>query len=263
MMGMIRDILARRELLAMLVVRNLKIRYKDSALGFFWTMLGPILMILVYAVFLRILRIPVAMPVLVTGIFVWQYLAMCLGDSPNAIIGSANLVKKAAFPRLMLPLAIVLANFVNFLLSMVVVVVFVRISGEPSGALTWLPLVLVTHVALCLGVSLILASLNVFFRDVQQVIGILSMAWFFVTPVIYDAGLIATVSANPVAQFWLNFAFHLNPMTGLLGLYRASLIGAPMPAPYLVIPSLAIAWLVCLAGVGVFMKLQGRFADEL
>ena len=106
MMGMIRDIVARRELLAMLVVRNLKIRYKDSALGFFWTMLGPILMILVYAVFLRILRIPVAMPVLVTGIFVWQYLAMCLGDSPNAIIGSTNLVKKAAFPRLMLPLAI-------------------------------------------------------------------------------------------------------------------------------------------------------------
>jgi lipopolysaccharide transport system permease protein len=263
MIRIVKDIMARRELLAMLVIRNLKIRYKDSALGFFWTLLGPILMILVYAVFLRILRIAVALPVLVTGIFVWQYLAMCLGDSPNAIIGSTNLVKKAAFPRLMLPLAIVLANFVNFLFSAVVVVVYVRLAGESFGAMGWLPVALLTHVALCLGVSLMLASLNVFFRDVQHVIGIVSMAWFFMTPVIYDASLIEKVSANPVTQFWVNLGFHLNPMTGLLAVYRAALIGAPAPAAYLVIPSLSIAWLICLAGGKVFLKLQGRFADEL
>ncbi len=255
--------MARRELLVMLVVRNLKIRYKDSALGFFWTMLGPILMILIYAVFLKILRISVALPVLVTGIFVWQYLAMCLGDSPNAIIGSTNLVKKAAFPRVMLPLATVLANFVNFLLSMIVVVGYVKVAGEAFGSLVWLPVALLSQVALCLGVSLILASLNVFFRDVQHVIGIISMAWFFVTPVIYDAALIDKVSSNPITQFWLNLLFHLNPMTGLLACYRTALIGAPAPEPYLVIPSLAIAWLVCLAGGALFMRLQGRFADEL
>lgn len=255
--------MARRELLVMLVIRNLKIRYKDSSLGFLWTLLGPILMILIYAVFLRILRIEVALPVLVTGIFVWQYLAMCLGDSPNAIIGSTNLVKKAAFPRLMLPLSIVLANFINFLFSMVVVVVYVRIAGEPFGQLVLLPVALITQMALCLGVSLILSSLNVFFRDVQHVIGLLSMAWFFVTPVIYDASLINKVSTNPDTQFWLNFLFHLNPMTGLLALYRSALIGLPAPALYLVIPSLVISGLVCLAGVTVFMKFQGRFADEL
>lgn len=263
MIRIVQDIMARRELLAMLVVRNLKIRYKDSALGFLWTMLGPILMILIYAFFLRILRIPVALPVLVTGIFVWQYLAMCLGDSPNSIIGSTNLVKKAAFPRLLLPLSIVLANFVNFLLSMVVVVVYVRVAGANLGPLALLPVALITQIALCLGVSLILSSLNVFFRDVQHVIGLLTMAWFFVTPVIYDAGLIDKVSAHPDTQFWLNILFHLNPMTGLLALYRSTLIGAPSPALYLLIPSLSIAWLVCLVGITVFMKLQGRFSDEL
>jgi ABC-2 type transport system permease protein len=263
MIRSITDILGRRELLTMLVVRNIKIRYKDSALGFFWTMLGPILMILTYALFLRILRIPVALPVLVTGIFVWQYLAMCLGDSPNAIIGSTNLVKKAAFPRVMLPLSIVLANFVNLLLSLGVVLVYVRAVGEPSGSWFWLPLALVTQMALCLGISLILASLNVFLRDVQHLIGIVSMAWFFMTPVIYDASLIEKVSSNPDTLFWLNQLFYLNPMTGLLALYRATLIGTPVPGPYLLIPSLAVAWLVCWAGSALFAGLQGRFADEL
>jgi ABC-2 type transport system permease protein len=263
MIGLLKEMAARRELLAMLVLRNIKIRYKDSVLGFFWTLLGPILLILIYAIFLRILRIPVALPVLVTGIFVWQYLAMCLGDSAQAIIGSSNLVKKAAFPRITLPLAIVLANGVNFLLSLVVVAVYVGLSSASFGPMAWLPVALVTQVALCLGVSLVLAALNVFFRDVQHLIGVVTMAWFFLTPVIYDASLVEQVSFGPLSPFWLKFVFYLNPMTGLLALYRSALIGSPLPEPYLLVPSLALGWVVCLAGVAVFMRLQGRFADEL
>jgi ABC-2 type transport system permease protein len=263
MIGLWKEVAARRELLAMLVVRNIKIRYKDSVLGFFWTLLGPLLLILIYAVFLGILKIPVALPVLVTGIFVWQYLAMCLGDSAQAIIGSSNLVKKAAFPRITLPLAVVLANFVNFLLSLVVVVAYTRVAAVPFGPVIWLPLALVTQVALCLGVSLILAALNVFFRDVQHLIGVATMAWFFLTPVIYDAALVEHVSFGPLSPFWLKFVFYLNPMTGLLALYRTALIGSPLPDLYLLVPSLALGWGVCVAGVAIFMRLQGRFADEL
>lgn len=263
MIRLLTAILERRDLLTLLVVRNIKIRYKESALGFLWTMLGPILMILTYAVFLKILRIAVALPVLVTGIFVWQYLAMCLGDAPHAIIGSANLVKKAAFPRVMLPLSIVLANFVNLALSLGVVWIYVRLAGEISGAWYWLPLALVTQVAFCLGISLVLSALNVFFRDVQHLVGVVAMAWFFMTPVIYDASLIEKVTSNPATLFWLTQLFYLNPMTGLLALYRATLIGAPVPGLYLLIPSLLVAWLVCVAGCAVFTRFQGRFADEL
>lgn len=118
MAGLIKDITAHRDLLSMLVARNIKIRYKESALGFLWTLLGPVFLILIYAFFMKVvMKFPIPMPVLVSGIFVWQYLAMCLGDSSFAIIGNANLVKKACFPRLLLPLSIVLANFVNFLLD--------------------------------------------------------------------------------------------------------------------------------------------------
>ena len=115
MLALLKDVYAHRELLFILVGRNIKIRYKRSVLGFFWTFLNPILLISIYAVFLRILKFydaknPVFLPMLVTGIIAWQYVAMSLSDSLNAIVGNANLVTKTAFPRIILPLSMVIAN---------------------------------------------------------------------------------------------------------------------------------------------------------
>lgn len=251
--------MSRRELLALLVIRNIKIRYKDSVLGFLWTLLGPVFLIAIYAVFLGIMRFSIPFPVLVTGIFVWQYLAMTLGDSTNAIVGNSNLVKKAAFPRVLLPLSIVMANFVNFVLSLVIVVIYLKIDRVPFGMMAWLPLAMVTQVALCTGVSLAMSSINVFFRDVQHLVGVFTMAWFFLTPVIYPPAMIMEKFANPV----IHLLFYLNPMTGLLALYRTALMGEPMPPITLWAPSLMVAWLVCAAGMALFQGLQKRFADEL
>jgi len=253
------DIVSRRELLGMLVIRNIKIRYKESVLGFLWTLLGPIFMIVIYAVFLGIMKVAIPLPLLVTGIFVWQYLAMCLGDSTNSILGNTNLVKKAAFPRVLLPFSMVLANFVNFLLSLVIVVVYLKIAGVPFGGLAWLPLAMVTQVALCTGVSLFLSSVNVFFRDVQHLMGVFTMAWFFMTPVIYPPEMVILKFTNPL----IHQLFYLNPMTGLLALYRAALMGEALPSATLWGPSLLVSWLVCVMGIAVFQRLQKRFADEL
>jgi len=222
-------------------------------------MLGPILLIAIYALFLGIMRFPMSMPVLVTGIFCWQFLAMCLGDSTNAVIGNANLVKKSAFPRIMLPLSMVLANLVNFLLSMVVVLVYLLIFGPPFGNPVWLLLALPAHLLLCAGVSMMLSALNVFFRDVQHLIGMVSMAWFFMTPVIYDASEISRLSSHPLIQT----LFYANPMTGILSLYRAALLGAAVPDAGAWGLSLAVAAAVFVAGLAVFQKTQWRFADEL
>ncbi len=259
MLKLLSDIVNRRELLAMLVVRNIKIRYKESVLGFLWTLLGPVFLIVIYAVFLGIMRFSMSLPLLVTGIFVWQYLAMSLGDSVNAILGNSNLVKKAAFPRVLLPLSMVLANFVNFALSLVIVVVYLKMVGVPFGLLAWLPLAMVTQVALCTGVSLALSSVNVFFRDVQHLVGVFTMAWFFLTPVIYSPEMVTQKFSNPV----IHQLFYLNPMTGLLALYRAALMGEALPSVALWGPSLLVSWLVCGAGVVVFQGLQKGFADEL
>ena len=259
MLQILRDIVSRRDLLAMLVVRNIKIRYKESVLGFLWTLLGPVFLIAIYAVFLGIMRFSMSLPLLVTGIFVWQYLAMSLGDSTNAIVGNSNLVKKAAFPRVLLPFSMVLANFVNFALSLVIVVVYLKMVGVPFGLLAWLPLAMLTQVALCTGVSLVLSSVNVFFRDVQHLVGVFTMAWFFLTPVIYSPEMVTRKFSNPM----VHQLFYLNPMTGLLALYRTALMGEALPSVALWGPSLLVSWLVCVVGVAVFQGLQKGFADEL
>jgi len=261
MLGLIKELAAHRDLLSMLVSRNIKIRYKESALGFLWTLLGPVFLILIYAVFMKIImKFPMRMTVLVSGIFVWQYLAMCLGDSSFAIIGNANLVKKACFPRILLPLSIVLANFVNFLLSLVVMAVYLIAVGPDFGAIAWLPLALVTHLALCTGVSLALCALNVFLRDVQHLTGLVTMAWFFLTPVVYDISMIAPITQqHPM----LGPLYFLNPMAGILALYRTALLGSALPDLALVSLSVGVTGVVFVAGVLIFQTLQPRFADEL
>ncbi len=261
MIGLVKDIIARRDLLSMLVVRNVKIRYKESALGFLWTLLGPVFLIAIYAVFMKIImKFPMPMTVLVSGIFVWQYLAMCLGDSSFAIIGNANLVKKACFPRVLLPLSIVLANFVNFLLSLLVMIAYLLWDGPNFGGIAWLPLAMVVHLALCTGISLALSALNVFFRDVQHLTGIFTMAWFFMTPVVYEISMIAPIAAKyPL----LGQLYFLNPMAGILALYRAALLGSPLPAMSSLLLSMSVAAVVCVGGVVIFQKLQPGFSDEL
>ena len=261
MIRLAKDIFARRDLLSMLVVRNVKIRYKESVLGFLWTLLGPVFLIAIYAFFMKlIMKFPMPMTVLVSGIFVWQFLAMCLGDSSFAIIGNANLVKKACFPRVLLPLSIVLANFVNFLLSLLVMLVYLMFMGPHLEGFAWLPLAMVIHLALCTGVSLALSALNVFFRDVQHMTGIFTMAWFFLTPVVYDISMISSITdKHPI----LGPLYFLNPMAGILALYRSALLGSPLPDFYLIALSMGMTFVVFVAGIMIFQKLQPGFADEL
>jgi len=187
-----------------------------------------------------------------------------MGDSLYAVLGNANMVKKSAFPRIVLPLSMVLANLVNFLLFMLVVCVYLLILHVVSGlalpglTLIALPLVVVTQFALCLGVSLIFSSLNVYFRDIEHIQGIILMAWFFLTPVIYPVSLV-TERFGPVLQT----LFYANPMTGLVSAYRAILLNLPFPAAGLLALSALSAWIILLAGLRLFDKLQVRFADVL
>ncbi len=159
------DIFSRRELVWILIERNLKIRYKSSFLGFFWSLLAPLSLIVVYSVFLGLIRFPMSLPVLVTSIIIWQFLAMCMGDALQSILGNANLVTKAAFPRVILPLSMVGANAINFLFSFAVLSVYLLIARVEFGALIYLPGIMLTQAALCLGMSLIIGTANVFFRD--------------------------------------------------------------------------------------------------
>ena len=218
------DIFSRRELVWILIERNLKIRYKSSFLGFFWSLLAPLSLIVVYSVFLGLIRFPMSLPVLVTSIIIWQFLAMCMGDALQSILGNANLVTKAAFPRVILPLSMVGANAINFLFSFAVLSVYLLIARVEFGALIYLPGIMLTQAALCLGMSLIIGTANVFFRDTEHVLSVVMLAWFFLTPVIYGPELVLDNFPR-----WVQVLFFANPMTGILVAFHSPLWSASVP----------------------------------
>lgn len=258
MVSLLKSLYARRDLMVLMVSRNLKIRYKNSTLGFFWSLLGPLFLILIYSIFLSVMKIPIDLPSLVTGILVWQFLALCLGDSLHSIVGNANLVTKANFPRAILPLSMVVANLANFLLSSLVLViylVFARVTFGPAG---WLPLILLTQVALCLGVALLFSTANVFFRDTEHILSIVMLAWFFLTPVIYPVDLVLQ-NFPP----WVHTLFFLNPMTGIIAAYRTALLSAADMPVAMTALSFGTAWAALALGLVVFQRCEPRFGDEL
>lgn len=250
----------RRELIGLLVGRNLKIRYKNSALGFFWTLLGPLFLIGIYTAFLGIMRFDINLPVLITGILVWQFLAMCAGDSLHAVSGNANLVKKTAFPRVALVLSTVLANTVNFALSLLVLGVYLLAVRAAPGPAGWLPLALASQFALCLGLSLVLSAANVFFRDTEHLLGTGLTAWFFLTPIIYPVAMLADLFTSRPG---LETAYFLNPMAGIVSIYRRVFLGTPAPPADVLVLSLAVAWGLLVVGWILFHRVERRFAEVL
>lgn len=265
MLKPVKDIYARRELLGMLIARNIKIRYKSSVLGFFWSLLAPLCMILIYITFAGILKWDLGRPdylqFLVTGLVVWQFLVMCVNDSLNAIVGSANLVKRTSFPRIVLPTAMVLANLINFLLTCIVLVVYLIVAKMSFAYLAYLPLIVVTHCALCLGMAMIISASNVFFRDTEHIVGVLTLAWFFLSPIFYSVDLqVGKIASALPGGTWLPF---LNPLTGLLCSYRAILMSDFSATTSQILVSCGVAWLVLIVGITIFQKVQVKFADEL
>ncbi len=262
----------------MLVSRNLKIRYKGSALGFLWSLLTPLAMIAVYAVFAGVLGMRHVLlglsgetfdylPFLVTGIVSWQFTSGVLSDSLHAIAGNANLVKKVWFPRAVLPTATVLANGVNFLLTSVVLLAYLALAGalRLSAGTLWLVPALAMQFLLCWGIALLFATLNVFFRDTEHLVGVLSLAWFFLTPVMYETAL-QTQAAGRFARVPPGLVY-LNPMTGILALQRRALLGMDWTpegiSPAWVLLSAATSALLLLGGAAALRAGDRRFGDVL
>lgn len=262
MFKLFEDLYKHRELLLILVQRNIKIRYKNSYLGFFWTLLGPIFLICIYAIFLHLMKFNIDLPSLVTGIIAWQFLAMCMGDSLHAIMGNANLITKASFPRIILPVSMVLANTVNFLLSLLVLLIYLVVLHASFGYLILLPVIILTQLALCTGMALIISTSNVFFRDTEHVLGTIMLAWFFLTPVIYGIGDVMPRATELIGSA-ANTLFFSNPMTGILTAYRSVFLSKDIPGLNMLVLSFGISWVIFVIGVMVFQKAQVRFGDEL
>lgn len=257
----------RRELLYNLVSRELKIRYRGSALGFLWSVLIPLFMAMIYVVFLRLLggrQMPVAE--IIIGVFAWQFTVQSVNSGLSSITGSVNLVKKVHFPRVILPLAATLANLVNYLLSLVVqfpvVMVLLHLTGQHISVWTWaLPAVVVVHLLFNLALALFMAGANVYFRDTQHLVGVILSAWFFVSPVMYNLEYVEHMTTRIP---WIMDLYLLNPIAGIITAYRALIMpDTAMPCSASLWGALALVVLLLLLSLRVFDRQEKDFADLL
>lgn len=255
----LRELWSYRELLWVLGARDVRVRYKQTVLGAGWAILRPLLTMLVFSVFFgRLARMPsdgLPYPVWVyAALLPWTFFSSAVGASGQSLVGSAHLISKVYFPRLIVPLASIGAALVDFLVS--TVVLFGLMAWYGVGWTTNLaaaPLLLVALVFTALGVGTLLSALTVAYRDVTHLLPFLLQIWMFVTPVVYPATLV------PEHFRWLLF---VNPVTGLTEGFRAAFLGRPFDLSAIAL-SMAVSVLVFLAGIAYFERVERRFADVI
>jgi lipopolysaccharide transport system permease protein len=262
--------LAYRELTRNLVVRDLKVRYKNSILGVLWSLLNPLLMTLVFTVVFTVMtpaggNIPNFPVFVLSALLPWNFFSASVIGSTNSIVGSTNLVNKVYFPREILPLSTVLAELFNFCLALVILFGMIFVSGiELTPWILLLPLVILIQVIFTLGIGFILATLNVFYRDTQQIMNVVMLAWFFVTPIFYQVSILPRnyQLLGITIDVW-RWAHILNPMTSLIATYRVILYNGAPPAYDFLLRTAVTAFAFFLIGAYIFRRYSWRFAEEI
>jgi len=254
-----------RGLLRNLLARDLSVRYKSSILGFLWTLLNPLLLMLVFTIVFQVL-IPTDIPYfpifILIGILAWNFCAGAAMACTHSIVGNADLVRKVYFPREMLPLSSVLASLVHFTLALTLVFVLAPLAGLPLTPLAfWLPVVVAFQTVFLAGLGLILAAINVFFRDTDPIMDVALLAWFFLTPIFYPLDVLFDKAIGQVNVGWLMHV--LNPMASFISTYRLVIIDRASPDPAFLARTFAVSLLVLVVGYVLFKKLEPRFGEEL
>jgi ABC-type polysaccharide/polyol phosphate export permease len=253
-----------RALIQSLVARDLKARYRGSALGFLWSFVNPLLLLLVYSfVFTVVIQRPLADALtpfalfMFCGILPWTWFSSSLLESSGVLISGGNLIKKVLFPAEILPIVTVLANMVHFMLGLPILAAFLVYFQRPLnlGELAWFPVTVVVQLVLTMGCALILSALTVHFRDIRDILSNLTTFWFFATPIIYPYTIMAP---------WQMRMLNLNPFTHLAITYQEILyFEGPVGHGFwlLVLGGISVAFFVF--GYFVFDRLRDTFAEEV
>lgn len=259
------DLWEYRELLLFLVWRDLKVRYKQTALGAAWIILQPLLSTFIFSfLFGGLLNIQsgnIPYPVFaLSGLIVWNYFASSLNKSSTSLVNSTNLITKIYFPRLIIPIAGVLSGLVDFFISFFLLVVIMLIYQVKIAVTTiYFPILLLFALLTALGFSLWLSALNVRYRDINYLIPFFIQTWMYITPVIYPATLI------PEKYEFLRVFLGINPMTGVIEGFRWSLLGSQLgnaQAPIqIIIISVGVTATILVSGILFFRYTERTFAD--
>jgi len=247
-----------RELLSELTMREIKQRYKQSVLGYAWVILNPFFQMLVMAfVFSFIMRIPnlgVPYPIfLYAGLLPWTLFANSLGSASNALVGNAGLITKIYFPREIFVISTIIAKIVDFLLALSIFVAFMFYYHlSVNWNILWVIPIFAIQQLFTYGISLFLAAANLFYRDIQYLLGLVILIWMYLTPVIYPTELF------PDKYRWI---FQLNPMAVIINAYRQVVLGGGMPNIQSLGIALILSLIILVGSYKFFKKLEGIFAD--
>jgi len=246
------------DLIIVITQKELKSKYKNNVLGYFWSIAHPLAFALVfYIAFKIVIKIPLQdyMVFLISGLFPWQWLATSVGTAPTVFLANVSIIKKVNFPRNIIPFTIVLQDMIHFVLSIPVIVLFMLIYNITPGWI-WLvgiPLLLIIQFIFIYGVALAISSLNLFFRDLERLTGIFITLAFYFTPIIYPETMIPAKYAKLV---------NLNPLTPLMASWRNLFLHNQLDFMQLAI-SFAYALLFLAIGSIIYKKLSWKFAEVL
>jgi len=257
----LREIWQFRELLFFLIWRDVKVRYKQTALGAAWAVLQPLFMMVVFSVFFGKLAgvssgdLPYPVFAL-AGLLPWMFFATAVAGAGNSVVGSERLVTKVYFPRLAVPFSAVGAAVVDFAVACGLLAILMPFFGiVPGPGLLVTPVIFALIFLAAIGVGALLAAANVAYRDFRYLIPFLVQLWMFATPTVY-----MQLRTHDGGDGWVQALLGLNPMTGLVSAFRASVLGTPIPWSALGVASLAVVG-ICLVGCYYFRKVEDSFAD--
>lgn len=242
-----------------LVRRELRGRYKGSVLGFLWTYINPLCQVLVYSIVFRIIfrvNIDKFYLYLIIGMMPWTFFSSSVQGGATCIRSQSDMVKKIYFPREVIPISYVTSTFVNMLLSFVIVYLAVIVSGYGINLKTiiYLPLIMMIEYLLALGIAFIVSSITVYFRDLEQIIGVLLMAWIYVTPIMYNMEYVPEQYRSLIV---------LNPMTPIVEVYHQILYYRIVPTPNYLLLAGGVSVITFIVGFWLFEKLDKNFAEEM
>jgi ABC-type polysaccharide/polyol phosphate export permease len=263
MIASLRALVRYRALVRSLVSRELKARYRGSVLGFFWSFVNPLLLLLTYTLVFTVIlpgrQSEVMQPYFLfffTGILPWTWFSASLAESSGVLISSGNLIKKVLFPADVLPTVTVLSNLVHFVLGLPILLLFLAWNGKLTWMTLALPLPMLVQFVLSLGLALFLSALTVHFRDVQNVLGHVLQVWFFATPVIYNYADIREGST-------LRAVLRMNPMTHVIVTYQQIFFHGRVDHWRGLFLALLVGLVAFAAGAFLFDRLRDTLPEEV
>lgn len=249
-----------RSLVTNLVAKDLKVRYKSSALGFFWSLLNPLLMMLVFTFVFTQLLVGVTIehfPVFVLiGLLAWNWTAASVGEGTTALIDNASLINKVYFPRMLLPISVVASNMANYLLAFPVLFLAMVVTRmEFTPWLLYLPVVFFVQATFLTGLVLILSAIHIYFRDTTVLVNVGLTAWFFMTPIFYRV--------EDVRPDLVSWWYWLNPMASIIAELHTILYHGGVPDPLFMARTFATALALLVLGVFLFGRVSRHLGEHL